>query len=312
MKRFLQEVVWRLSLVAALLTCTALAAWGQEKVMHPVYTYTHGDIEIDCPTEIADGEDLYFGMKGGSGSYFTFVFVDGVRKIFESDGLEYISEENRYCLHNVTGPVLLEMLEETTCEVDGLLYKLSAWYNADLAINQLLDISSLELKNVITVGDKTYRILDYKGQFNANASIASITFPNSDLKFYSGSIDNQPGLREIHAKAIDPAKYDGIEEAFGNKDLSEVTLYVPGGCADLYAASAPWNRFKEIKEEGEIPTEYPVYYIGKDGVASCSPTTVKKGESFEVEYTVENGYYKFQQKPVTADSLRQVNFGGKG
>ena len=49
MKRFLQEVVWRLSLVAALLTCASLAAWGQEpenpdegtteKVMHKIYDY---------------------------------------------------------------------------------------------------------------------------------------------------------------------------------------------------------------------------------------------------------------------------------
>ena len=57
MKRFLQEVVWRLSLVAALLTCASLAAWGQEpenpeegtteKVMHKIYTYVSPTQDVE-------------------------------------------------------------------------------------------------------------------------------------------------------------------------------------------------------------------------------------------------------------------------
>ena len=79
MKRFLQEVAWRLSLVAALLTCASLAAWGQEpenpdeetteKVMHKIYTYVSPtqDVEfVNLPEEVEDGGSFTFSVLGSS------------------------------------------------------------------------------------------------------------------------------------------------------------------------------------------------------------------------------------------------------
>ena len=288
MKRFLLEVGWRLSLVAMVLLCSLFQARGQEeKVMHKVYTYAHENVVINCPSEIADGEDLYFSAECESGSYFAFVFHDGMRELYP----EYNSEENSYCLRNVQGPVLLEILEETIYEVDGLKYKLSAWHNAHLESSNQPGFSSLELKSSIAVGDEYYEIRDYTGQFNYEESIASIIFPNTHFIFYPNSMNVQSGLREIHATALNPNKYENIEEAFGDKDLSEVTVYVLKGCAELYAATSPWNRFKEVIEEDEIPTEYPVYLIRGKGVASYTPTTIKAGEDLLVDYTLEDGFY---------------------
>ena len=60
MKRFLQEVVWRLSLVAALLTCASLAAWGQEQ---------------NITVELVDNpfEETYIGTNRKQGAQHSFL-----------------------------------------------------------------------------------------------------------------------------------------------------------------------------------------------------------------------------------------------
>ena len=290
MKRFLQEVVWRLSLVAALLTCTALAAWGQEetpeKVMYPVYTNIQGNKTINAPSEIAEGETLYFTVGGVSGGSL------GAYNGGESCGLE-LDDNSQYYIPNIKGPVLLHAEEgRTYTTADGVTYSgpMNSFEIIDRRATQPSS-SSVELKNRVQIDGVNYWVQNYNGCFNEYESVTSITFPNTVMYFGANSIDKQTGLKEIHAKAIDPSHYNYIKEAFGTKDLSGVTLYVPQGYLDAYKQSVFGSLFTTIVEEDEAsPTEFNVYPIGA-GIKDYTPKTAVKGQDLSVKFSLESGYY---------------------
>ena len=289
MKRFLQEVVWRLSLVAALLTCASLAAWGQEetpeKVMYPVYTNIQGNKTINAPSEIAEGETLYFTVGGVSGGSL------GAYNGGEGCGIG-LDDNSQYYISNVKGPVLLHAEEgRTYTTADGVTYSgpMNSFEIIDRRATQPSS-SSVELKNVVQIDGVNYWVQNYQGCFNEYENVTSMTFPNTVMYFGANSIDKQIGLKEIHAKAIDPSHYD-IDEAFGTKDLSGVTLYVPQGYLDAYKQSVFGSLFTTIVEEDEAsPTEFNVYPIGA-GIKDYTPKTAVKGQDLSVEFSLESGYY---------------------
>ena len=296
MKRFLQEVVWRLSLVAALLTCTALAAWGQEpenpdegtteKVMHPVYINLQGnDIDINGPTEVVDGEDFQFEIVGGEGGSSLSVYQDGQSANIEPDG-------NVITVKNVTGTILISVSQAYYFTVDGVRYRtyvgsLDAFADGDNAV-EVAPSSSVELKNYVEYEGVLYWVQSYYGCYNRFDNITSLTLPNTSMFYSSNTMNTLNGLKELHVKALSPDKYPMINDAFGDKDLTGVTLYVPEGCSGNYTGE-PWSRFGSIKEE-EAPTEFPIYMVGP-GVADYSPQTAQKGEDLTVTFTLESGYY---------------------
>ena len=300
MKRFLQEVVWRLSLVAALLTCASLAAWGQEetpeKVMYPVYTNVQGNVTIDVPSEIAEGETLYFTIGRGAGVEGSGVGAShgGKNCDIESDG------NSQYHISDIKGPVLIYVQEmKTYTTADGITYfgSMNSFTISDSRKGMTQpSSSSVELKNVVQIDGVNYWVQNYQGCFNEYENVTSMTFPNTVMYFGANSIDKQIGLKEIHAKAIDPSHYD-IDEAFGTKDLSGVTLYVPQGYLDAYKQSVFGSLFTTIVEEDEAaPTEFDVYLIGA-GIKDYTPKSAAKGQDFLVDYTLESGYYSCDPNP---------------
>ena len=270
-----------------------------EKVMHPVYINEQGSMTIDAPSEVADGETLNFKLGAGAGHIS--VTQNGAWCSIEGMNKDYF-------VSNVKGPILIcARSEEYYTTEDGNFYVVAntreALYNWELE-SSLQPSSSVELKNMVEINGVNYSVRNYVGWgcFNEYENVTSLTFPNTFMYFSPNSIDKQVGLKEIHAKALDPTEYKGIEEAFGEKDLSEVTLYVPRGYVQVYESSAPWNRFKEIVEEGEVPTDFPVYLQHNPGIVDYSPKTVKKGESYSLSFTLENGYYSPYQSPYTRRS----------
>ena len=96
--------------------------------------------------------------------------------------------------------------------------------------------SSIVLKSVVTAKGKHYSLNSYSGAYNRYANITSITLPNNKYFINPYAFSIQAGLTEIHAKAIDPKNYHIMEGAFGEKDMSGITLYVPAGSKADYAA----------------------------------------------------------------------------
>ena len=288
--------------MAALLTCASLAAWGQEKMKFPVYINEWGDVKIEAPDSVGEGEDLYFTVEPRQERGF-WCFNDG-----NSSSAPLV--DGKHCLSNVTGPVLLCVSEYAKYTIDGVTYNIGIESIAYYAEADQPKTSSVELKSIIQIDGIYYDVLSYNGCFNQYENIESIVFPSSPMIFYSNTINKQVGLKEIHAKLLDPTKYQGIEDAFGEKDLSGVTLYVPKGCTEIYKQSAPWNRFGEIVEEGEVQTVFPVYVVGP-GIESYTPTSIKKGERLWVDVIFEDGYYSSGYSlggtdPVDCDRI--VNF----
>ena len=305
MKRFLQEVVWRLSLVAALLTCASLAAWGQEpenpdeetteKVMHPVYINLQGnDIDINGPTEVADGEDFQFEIVGGEGGSSLSVYQDG-------KSVNIIPDGNVITVKNVTGTILISVSQAYYFTVDGVRYRtyvgsLDAFADGDNAV-EVAPSSNVELKNYVEYDGVLYWVQNYYGCYNRFDNITSLTLPNTSMFYSSNTMNTLNGLKELHVKALSPDKYPMINDAFGDKDLTGVTLYVPEGCSGNYTGE-PWSRFGSIKEE-EAPTEFPIYMVGP-GVADYSPQTAQKGEDLTVTFTLESGYYSMLEGSYSA------------
>ena len=193
MKRFLQEVVWRLSLVAALLTCASLAAWGQEKVIHPVYTNIQGNgISIKGPTEVADGETLRFEIVGDD-EYSLEIWQD------ESPVLDHNFEQelNTVTVRNVTGTILINLSQAYYFTLDGVRYK--TYVNSVVAFADVVEAtppSNVELKNFVEHDGVTYIVGDYNGCYNQFDNITSLTLPNTWLTCSPNSLNGMKGLKE--------------------------------------------------------------------------------------------------------------------
>ena len=330
MKRFLQEVVWRLSLVAALLTCTALAAWGQEPenpdegtteetAVYKIYTNTWGDVKIEAPTEVEAGGSFDFTLtwgpdaKGGN----MWVLQDGESLFLEPMPELFPLQEREQTLTvpNVQGTILI-VVEEYKTFVDGELeyYSFgSSTQASSYAYDNAITSTSLEIKSGVTDGEGHYFWNNYfgglwekAGMSVAENNVESITLPNAEIMFASMALSTMPKLKEIHAKATDPAMYETIERAFeslGNGsefdlNLRQITAYVPAGSKAAYESVSPWDQFKEIIEE-EASTEVQVFLCAGYS-AKTSFVTVTKGSNQDVSipFELEEGYTTQEPSPV--------------
>lgn len=283
--------------MAMVLLCSLFQARGQEadstKVMHPVYVHVLGDIKIDAPREIADGEDLTFTISNPLAEVNVWQDKENVY----SAG---VAGNSTITVPDVRGTILIRGEEESEYVVDGVRYGATERFES-AAISGVQDrptSSNVELSNVLPVGGGYYQCTGYGGGFNQYENVTSITFPNTRMRFTDGAINHQPGLRDIYAKAIDPSAYStytdiDIEKAFsgGDIDLNLITVHVPAGCENLYSQTAPWNQFKEVVGDLEYPTEFQVYLCGKGIKSSNTPITVKEGDRKVIEFTLEEGYY---------------------
>ena len=312
-KLFLLKVGWRLSLVAALLTCASLAAWGQEtenpdegtteKVMHKIYTYvspTQNVEFVNLPEEVEDGGSFTFSVRGSS----TVGIYEG-RYSKDDEDREYGESTSESCtmtIHNVKGAILLEIdVNSITAVVDSVEYNLNpntltGSYGSDPSS---VAPDNVELKTVINVDGVNYDIQTYWGNYNNCTNVTSITLPMvywaaNYFRITENSMNNMPGLKEVHARAFDPGNYEGIETAFGDKDLSGVTLFVPEGYADKYVGEL-WERFDTIKTE-PIVEESKIYVTGY-GIKDYSPKTTSNVNPISITYELEEGYVSQDPNP---------------
>ena len=259
-----------------------------EKVMHPVYINLQGNgISIDAPKEVADGEDLRFKVVIGDATGL-------ILKVYQGrESADVMRDGGDMIVRNVTGAILISVSQDSYFTVDGVGYR--TYVSSVNAFPQQVETapsSSVELKGFVEHDGVTYRVENYFGCYDWFDNITSFTLPNTSMFYSPNAMSGMSGLKELHVKALSPDKYHDINDAFGNKDLSGVTLYVPQGCAGNYTGE-PWSRFGSIKEE-EAPTEFPVYMLGS-GVADYSPRTARKGEDLTVTFTLEPGYYSMAE-----------------
>ena len=278
------------------MTCASLAAWGQEtenpdegtteKVMHKVYTNTWGNIGINAPETVEDGATLTFSLEKGDIVYNVMAYYNGMH---EQPNWQ---DNNTLTLENVKTDVLLFAFENKVVTIDGVQFSIDEGYGSETAAYLYAgqpESNEVVVKNVIEVDGSIYPMRDYNGAFNEYDNITSITFPNTPIMIVSCE---QKGLKEIHLKALNPENYysagfGSMDLAFGDMDLSQITLFVPEGTEDVYGQMSPWNKFKIETEEA--PTEFPVYVIGQ-GIEDYYPKTATKGEDLEVTVTFKDGY----------------------
>ena len=85
---------------------------------------------------------------------------------------------------------------------------------------------------------------------------------------------NNLALRSVFVRGNKPATLEG--DAFYSGDAEEnVTLYVPEGSKDIYAAAANWENFKNIKEYSlagidQHPGKASAESVVVDGIATTS------------------------------------------
>ncbi len=79
--------------------------------------------------------------------------------------------------------------------------------------------------------------------FEFCSSLTSITIPESVTSIDYSAFANCSSLTSVTCLASNPPK---CFYSFGGE--GEITLYVPAGCKEKYAAKEPWNQFKEIVE----------------------------------------------------------------
>lgn len=296
MKTNLLRIGLRLSLVVIALLCGVYLAWGQEntKVMHKIYTNTYGNVTIDCPSEVEDGGSFTFKIATSTGAYRLAISQAG--KNFRD--FSWDDSQNANVAKNITGTILIEVVEHTEIMIGEERYMLEEC-SAMLPPSQTQPTSSsIVLKSVVTAKGKHYSLNSYSGAYNRYANITSITLPNNKYFINPYAFSIQAGLTEIHAKAIDPKNYHIMEGAFGEKDLSGITLYVPAGSKADYAASTPWNQFKEILEE-PLPKKYPVYVVGYGVASTDAPDSIARGQSLTVNITLEPGFKSFEPSVIT-------------
>lgn len=307
MKDFLQKVSLRLSMVLMAVLCSAALSYGQEDttIKHKVYLYTYGDLTVDCPTEIESGNDLNFSVKKATGvDYYVSVYrgaqVSSVSKVGDSS--------DDYVLETVETPVSVYVIAYDKITANGEVYNVyPATLIAYCSSPNTATSSNLELKNVVTVNGKNYPVTSYTGVYNDITTITSITLPSMPSTFnrYSfdiASIAKQPGLKEVHAKSVDPSVYSVTHYQYNINNVEGLTLYVPTGCKEAYQAKTPWNQFKEIIEE-PMDDECSVYVVGKGIASHNAPATVKRGSDLKVDVVLESGYYGTQ----TSFSYSNIN-----
>lgn len=134
------------------------------------------------------------------------------------------------------------------------------------------------------------------------SSLESIEIPKNVLSIGNGAFRGCNGLKTIISKIEEP--FEISEDVFQpgkqyaeDELFSTVTLYVPNGTREKYEATAGWNKFQTIREEGEL--EEPI-------TLTADNLTITYGDeiptlTYTIEGTTLNGQPQIECA-ATADS----------
>lgn len=166
----------------------------------------------------------------------------------------------------------------------------------EYAFNECTGLSNINIPNSVTS-------IGY-GAFAECSRLTSIDIPNSvtyigDFAFFNSrlksidipnSVTNigqyafcQSNLSVVYVYRTNPSEYHCNDEAFGG-DESSLTLHVPAGCKEAYAAIEPWSNFGNIVDDLE-PTA--INLVRLDG-------------------TEAEAYYNLQGQPIANPQRGQV------
>lgn len=291
MKTNLLRIGLRLSLMVIAFSCGTHLALGQgsEKIMHKVYTCVYGNATINCPEEIGDGEDFTFtSTLPEARHHLTFnITQDGKMRSVEfgnsDDGI----------IKNVKGTILINAVEggypyvqgreRYTCYVDHILPAIFKGFTDNVSV------SHVTMRNFLKVNNRVQRI--WYPSFNSShyANVTSVNLP--PYHTFGSTDDLLSGcdkLQEVHLLNGSSSGYQNIEKGFGNKDLSNVTLYVPEGSKAEFSNSKFFGRFKEIKEEKMSNDKHAVFVKG-DYVTCEAPDSVVHGKTISLKWTCPAG-----------------------
>ena len=96
----------------------------------------------------------------------------------------------------------------------------------------------------VTIPNSVAIIRDHS--FMRCAGLTSISIPNSVTRICSFSFQECTGITDIYVYSTTPCTLDNA--AFWLVDLSNLTLHVPYGASETYAATNNWNQFTDIVE----------------------------------------------------------------
>lgn len=114
---------------------------------------------------------------------------------------------------------------------------------------------------------------------------------------------NCKALKEFRIAVHNPADISLGSNVFSGVTLSNVVLYVPQGCKELYAAADVWKNFGEIREmralaapKFEVPeanTDYYVYNLGMK-------RSITKGEAYGTQAVVDVNGFTYQLRRTSS------------
>lgn len=81
--------------------------------------------------------------------------------------------------------------------------------------------------------------------FGSCSNMTKVSIGSSITRIYSNIFSSCPKITEIHLYATTPP----VTSTISNFSWSKVTLYVPAGSEEAYAAADPWKKSSEIKND---------------------------------------------------------------
>lgn len=119
-------------------------------------------------------------------------------------------------------------------------------------------------------------------------SLEAITVPSSVKEISTRAFDDCDKLTSITCLALAPPKCSTY--CFGYNREPEITLYVPVGCKENYAAAEIWSKFKEIIEiDVETEPELTLTATENDGLVTLRFDAVRNDLRHRVVRVDANG-----------------------